>query len=130
MAEYQRTFRSSRWLFAILLAALTISVAGTSHFSSQRGPAFATLAFGALTALLAVGLVEAIAARVVLGSESLEIVSNFRRRRVLRTEILRLVAEKGTPIALELRSGEWLRLPSVVTIHPNTVRAWLKQSSD
>jgi phosphatidylglycerophosphate synthase len=130
MAKYPRTFRSSPWVFAILFVALTISVAGTRQFSSQQGSALATFALGMLVAVFTIGLIEAITARVVLGTEFLEIVSNFRRKRVLRTEILRVVAEKGAPIALELRSGGWLKLPSVGAVHPNAIRAGLKQSSD
>jgi hypothetical protein len=107
-----------------------ISVVGIRHFSSQRGSALAIFVFGMLSAVFAIGLVEAITARVVLSPDFIEIVSNFRRKRVLRTEILRIVAEKGTPIALELRSGGWLKLPSVGTIHPDTIRAWLKQPSE
>jgi hypothetical protein len=81
------------------------------YFSLQRGSVFETFALGVLTALFLIGLVEAITARVVLGSEFIEIVSNFRRRRVRRSEILRVVAERGAPPALELRSGGWLKLP-------------------
>jgi hypothetical protein len=66
----------------------------------------------------------------VLGAESLEIVSNFKRRSVPRSEIVRAVGEKGVPVAVELRSGGWLKLPPLGSgPHANTVRAWIRQDA-
>lgn len=32
------------------------------------------------------------------------------------------VAEKGSPLALQLQSGVWVQLPPIGALHPNTVR--------
>jgi hypothetical protein len=78
----------------------------------------------------AVAIAEAATARVVLGESELEIVSNFRRRRYDRAGFVRVVGEKGVPVALERREGGWVKLPSFAGgPHANTVRAWLKRTT-
>ena len=87
MAEYPLVFRTSRWILGIVGVSLTICVAGAVHFSSRPGSSLETFGLGGLAVLFAIGLADGLFARVVLGIEFLEIVSNFRRIRVRRADI-------------------------------------------
>lgn len=127
MASYPLVFRTSRWILAIVGGGLAICVAGARHFSHRPGDSLETFGFAGLAIMFAIGLVEGLHARVVLGTATLEIVSNFRRTVVPRGDVVRAVGEKGVPVAIELRSGAWLKLPSLGTgPHANTIRAWLR----
>ena len=129
MAEYPLAFRTSLWVLGLVSCGLVISVAGTWYFSSRTGASIETFGFIGLSIMFAAGLVEGLLARVVLGTELLEMVSNFKRTRVRREEIVRAVGERGVPVAVELRSGGWLKLPALGTgPHANTVRAWLRNA--
>jgi hypothetical protein len=131
MAAYPLAFRTSRWILALVAAGLAISVAGSWHFSKGPGAAIETFGFVGLAVMFTIGLIEGLVARVVLGIRTLEIVSNFRGTEVPRTDIVRAVGEKGVPVAVELRSGGWLKLPALGTgPHANTVRAWLRNAPE
>lgn len=130
MIQFPLVFKTSRWVLGIVAAGLAICVAGTLHFSRQPGAELEVVALTGLTLLFAVGLVEGLTARVELNLETLEVVTNFRRRAIPRAEVIRAVGEKGVPVAIELRSGGWLKLPRLGTgPHANTVRAWIKRSA-
>jgi len=124
------TYRISLWLLGIIAMGLVISAAGAVLFAGREGESVEAVGLAGLAILFAVGIVEGLASRVVLGAESLEVVSSFKRTTVPRAEIVRVVGEKGVPVAVQLRSGEWLKLPRLGTgPHANTVRAWVKRAS-
>jgi hypothetical protein len=108
---------------------LLISIAGTVFFVVRAERWLEIALFALLDVLFVAGVAEGLTARVTLGAEALEIVSNFKRTIVPRDDLLRVVGEKGVPVALERRSGGWVRLPSLGSgPHPNTVRAWIRRT--
>ena len=125
MIELPRTYRTSFWVIGIVLAGLGISVAGFLLFKREPDEVWVTLGFGGLVVAFALGLADCLTSRVRLTADSLEVRSNFKRKVLLASEVVRVVAEKGAPVALQLRRGGWFHLPSLGTgPHPNTLRAW------
>jgi hypothetical protein len=123
-----QVFPAATWLRSLVLAGLVISVAGSIVLFSLRPGSWHWYLLLFLAALFAVGLVESFTSKVVLGEDTLLIRSNFRATTVPRSDIAAVRYERGSPVALELRSGKWIELPS----HgggpdPSTVRAWLKR---
>lgn len=126
--EERREFKSVRWLPVLIGGACSVFLLGAVVLLRHDGPTPTVWALAGLSGLFAVGLAESMTARVVLDPEHLEIVSNFRRTVIPRSELVRAVAEKGVPLALERTSGDWVKLPGTVRgPHINTVRAWLKR---
>ena len=129
MIELPQTYRPSFWVIGTILAGLGISIAGLLLFRREPDEFWTTLGFGGLVVAFALGLADGLSSRVQLSADSLEVKSNFRRRKVVPSDVVRVVAEKGAPVALELRQGGWFRLPSFGTgPHPNTLRAWVRRS--
>lgn len=126
---WPRVFRTSPWMYALLAVAQAMFTAGAIFFRGRPDDRVAWLAFVGFAVFGVVALAEAATARVVLGETELEIVSNFRRRRYDRAGFVRVVGEKGVPVAVECRQGGWIKLPSLGSgPHANTVRAWLKRT--
>jgi hypothetical protein len=122
-------YRTSPWVLGIVALGLAISVAGTVLFArrADRWPELGL--FAVLDVLFAAGLVEGLTARIVLGTDALEIRSKFQRASHPRGDFIRAVGEKGVPVALERRSGGWVKLPSLGSgPHANTVRAWIRKA--
>ncbi|MBL8516946.1 MAG: hypothetical protein JNM76_08250 [Betaproteobacteria bacterium] len=123
-------FRAATWYIvaACLAWALFVTVALVSWRAS--GFSLVTLGLAAGSVLALAGLADALTLRVTLQADAIDYVCNFRRRRVARADIKRVVAEKGTPLTLELSSGGWVRLPSLGgRLHANTLRAWLRRGA-
>jgi len=74
------------------------------------------------------GFIDAMTARVELNNESIVIVQNLIRREYPRSMFVKVTWGKGMPVALQSKSGEWVRLPGVGKSSQavvNTLRAWL-----
>lgn len=127
---WPRVFRTSPWMHALLAVAQAMFSAGAIFFWGRPDDRGVWLLFVGLAVFGVVAIAEAATARVVLGETELEIVSNFRARRYDRAGFVRVVGEKGVPVALERREGGWIKLPSLGSgPHANTVRAWLRSAS-
>lgn len=127
---WPRSFRTSPWMYAMLAVAQAMFSAGAIFFRGRPDDRVVWLTFVGLAVFGVVAIAEAATARVVLGETELEIVSNFRRRRYDRADLVRVVGEKGVPVAVERRQGGWIKLPSLGSgPHANTVRAWLRSGS-
>lgn len=130
MPEERREFRTARWVVFFLGGVFSGCLFGAVCLLLSDGPSATALMLAGLAALFAAGLAESATARVELGPDRIEIVSNFRRIVVLRSDLVRAVAEKGVPIAIERASGGWIKLPEAVAgPHINTLRAWLRRTA-
>lgn len=127
MTQYPLVFRTSPWIFVILGIGLLISLVGVRYFFLHSGIGIETIGFVSLSLLFLAGLLDGLFSRTVLGEDTLEFVSNFRRTRINRADIQRVVGEKGVPVAVQLQSGEWIKLGST-SPHANTIRAWVKRN--
>ena len=78
-------------------------------------------------------LADVFLTRIVLGSDSLRVVSisDFQSRTIPRAEIASVTWASGCGAALTLRDGKGVRLPSVgrnAQGLTNTIRTWLKRT--
>jgi hypothetical protein len=127
--ELPQTYRTARWLLGILVLGLTICVGGLVDFIRRPGESIATIGFAVLVLLFVAGLAEALSNRIVLEHDRLDVRNRFKRKVVLASDVTRVVAEKGVPIALQLRDGRWYKIPSLGTgPQPNTLRAWVRRN--
>lgn len=123
-----RTFRAAVWLIVVVVLGLAAFCAATWFMYRQEGISFTMLGLAVGSALALGGLADVLTTRVTLEADAIESFAKFRYRRIPRADIIRVVAEKGCPIALELRTGGWAKLPELGgRLHPNTLRAWLKR---
>lgn len=99
MIELPQTYRTPFWMIGLVLLGLGISIAGFLYFRQEPDEHWTTLGFGGLVVAFALGLADALTCRVWLAEESLEVRSNFRRRKVSPSEVVRVVAEKGAPVS-------------------------------
>lgn len=80
----------------------------------------------ALGLLTLTGLADALTTRVTLHDEQLETVHNFRRKRQPRSGLVKVVAERGCPIAIQCEDGSWIHLPETVQgPSAQMLRAWI-----
>lgn len=90
------------------------------------------LAFIALAGLFTAALAELATDRVELRSDSLVMVSAFRRRTIPRTDVVAVTWGKGVGVSVRLADDSWVKLPTVGKgglSGVNTVRAWIKRTS-
>jgi hypothetical protein len=72
--------------------------------------------------------VESLVLRVRLTDDAL-LVTDLRGRRCYPlTEIAKMEEAKGSPTAILLVDGRWVKLPSVGNSLGNSIRAWIKNS--
>lgn len=130
MAQQRLEFRTLRWVLLLVAGAFVGCLLGAAGLFRTQGVTATTLGLAGLAIFFGVALLESMMARVVLDADHLEIVSNFRRIVVPRSDLVRAVAEKGVPVALERASGGWVRLPGTLTgPHVNSLRAWLQRTA-
>ncbi len=122
-----RTCFRNPWWHAVLLAFASAAALFVAYL--LRAESIWLLAFFLLFGVLcAVGCVESRIAFLRLESESLELFSNFRRKRLAKHAIQSINWAKGSGASLKLASGRWLELPSFgvsAQSLANSVRAWL-----
>jgi hypothetical protein len=107
-AEERYVVRPPRLLPALGLA-IMVAVAATFFILDESS----LWKLGGLTLGLVflLGFADSMTAFVSLGEHDLTVRSNFRTRHVLTVDITKVVRAKGCPLALQMRTGEWYRLP-------------------
>jgi len=130
MSEERQEFRTPVWLTGVLSVAMGTSVIFAVLLGDLEGFRYESIALWCIAVFFAIGTLDSRTTKVVLDIDTLEIISNFRRKVIPRSELVRVVSEKGTPIALERKAGGWVKLPGTVSgLHPNKIRAWLKRGT-
>lgn len=128
MSAYQgrREFRAgAAAIIAVTLAAL-IFAAGAVMTYRLRGWYWVSIVLTCGSVLGLAGVIQTMALRVVLTDDALLVTDYPGRRRYLIGDIVRVEEAKGTPTAILLKDGRWVKLPAVGTELGNSIRAWLK----
>ena len=124
-----REFRAPRWIVAsTALGALIFPLVAWS-LCRKEGLTLLTLVSFGMCVLAVGGLLDALTSFVRVTDRELVVRTNLRRRSYPRSAFVTANWAKGSPVALELREGGWLRLPPVGSSAQgvvNTLRAWLK----
>ena len=107
-AEERYLVRPPRLLNALGLAIMVAVAATFFILDESRLWKLGGLTLGLVFLL---GFADAMTAFVSLGEHDLIVRSNFRARRILIKDITKVVRAKGCPLALQMRTGEWDRLP-------------------
>jgi len=91
------------------------------------------LGLAAFALLAAAGFLDATVSRLEMDGDSLHVVSLFRRRRYVRSAIVKVQWEGGSGVGLRLSDGSWVELPDLgrnIQGLAHTLRAWLKSHDD
>jgi hypothetical protein len=129
--QHDRALRTAGWLIGASAGAALLFFAGFAGAMYLRGPGWPALAFGVLSIVGALGLMDVARRRVVLARAELRIVSIWSQRVYSRDTIASVTWESGVGVALKLVSGGWVKLPELGRNSQsvaNTIRAWLKQT--
>lgn len=125
-------FRSPRWVAAFLaLVAVGLIIGSILYYRSEG----LSLMFALMTAFglfAIVGIADSLSTSVRLYSDSLVIMSNFRRRAIPRSELEHVTWEGGVGVSLRMKSGSWVKLPDVGNSQSvtNSIRAWIRRHPD
>ena len=93
-----------------------------------RGWNVVSISMALATVALGIGsIIESLLLKIELTDEAMLVTDLRGRKRYDAAEIERIEEAKGGPPAILLRSGKWVKLPSVGSSLGNSVRAWLKQ---
>jgi hypothetical protein len=113
-------------LFAVIV------VVGLITGYRDEGLSIATAGYGVLAILGVLGLVGAARCRIVLDSDTLEVVELWSRKRYARSDIEVVKFEWGSGVFLQVAGGGWTKLPELgrnAQGIANTVRAWRKRAN-
>ena len=125
----KRIFRSPPWYVAFVAFATLLFAAGAWQTYSTRGLHPVSLGLMVMMVLGVLGVIEVIVDRVILTDDALHVVRIWSRRRYAKSDIVSVTQMKGTPVSLRLSNGRWANLPTVA-VHPNTLRAWLRDTRE
>jgi hypothetical protein len=134
MSHYngRRIFRSAPWLIGAVVAADMLFVCGAVFSYHSQGLSRMTMLYFGLAAFGALGIVEALTARLLLADDALHVTKFWTRRSYPRATIRQATYAKGCPVTLELSNGQWAKLPDLghntqgIT---NSIRAWLRATT-
>ena len=111
-----------------IMIALTLGFASgaTSPTGRPAGPGCRS-ALALATLVLGLGsVIESLVLRIELTDDAVVVTRLTGKQRIPRESIERVEEAKGVPPALLLRSGQWVKLPSVGSYIGNSIRSWLK----
>lgn len=131
MAWTTRVFRAPTWIKGLnALGVVFFTLSAIVLLGEQEGVWWTTSGSLALMVLSWLGLLDTFTTRVVLGEETLEIVSNFSKKTFDRSALIRVQGEigvRGVSVALARRAGGWILRPAwLERSRVNTLRAWLR----
>ncbi len=123
-----QVFRADGWVGWVVLAGCVVSCIGALALFLSEGSGLYSAGLVLLASFFLVAYLENRHTRVQLTDDQLLVAVNFRAHYYARSDLLRVVAEKGCPVAIETRSGAWIQLPETISsLHPNTLRAWIRR---
>jgi hypothetical protein len=111
-----------------LMIVLTLGFAAGAIFTYRTaGWTWVSVGFALATVVLGFGsVIESLVQRIELTDDAVVVTRLTGVQRIPRESIERVAEAKGVAPALLLRSGQWVKLPSVGSYVGNSIRSWLK----
>jgi hypothetical protein len=124
-----RVFRASPLYLAYLGLQAALLGGATWLLWRQGGWDWLTITLALVTVVIGGGgLAEAWRTRIDLRDDALVITTLWGIRHIARRDIATVRAERGSPPAVQLTDGSWVRLPSLGKQVARAVGAWLTSS--
>lgn len=115
-------------MLLIVIGVTALFASGAFVTYRERGWNWVSIGLAAATVVLGFGsILESLVLRIELTEDAMLVTDLRGRKRYAMTEIERIAEAKGSPPAILLKGGHWVKLPSVGSELGNSVRAWLKQ---
>ena len=124
-----RVFRMAKWYRILsVFAMLAIGGAGTFYLRGD-GEWWQRLGGAALIAFGVAGFLDVQVSRIILGDDTIQLISLIRKRTFPRADLESAKVEGGA-VWLQKRAGGWLKLPdtgaNALSVR-NSVDAWIKK---
>jgi len=127
MYKGRRVFRIGRGMQLVFVGLTALFAAGAWMTHRQGGWGWVSIGLAVATVVLGFGsILESLVLRIELADDAMIVTELTGRRRYPKTDIDRVAEAKGVSPSLLLKSGRWVKLPSVGSDLGNSVRAWLK----
>ena len=116
-------------MLLVFVSITALFALGAAMTYRERGWGWLSISLACATVVLGFGsILESLVLRIELTDDAMLVTDLTGRRRYSKADIDRIGEAKGTPPALLLKNGRWIKLPSVGSDLGNSVRAWLKQT--
>jgi hypothetical protein len=128
MYRGRRVFRMGPGMSLVFIALTAFFALGAWMTYRERGWGWLSITLACATVVLGFGsILESLILRIELTDDAMLVTELMGRKRYSKSDIDRIGEAKGTPPALLLKGGRWVKLPSVGSDLGNSVRAWLKE---
>jgi len=124
----RREFRAGRAIIIVSVFVALLFATGAVMTYRLRGWNWVSVGLACATVAGIGGIIESLVIRVRLTDDALLVTDLRGRRRYALAEITSVEEAKGSPTAILLSNGRWVRLPGVGSSLGNSIRAWLKHS--
>lgn len=115
-------------MLLVFVGITALFAVGTSMAYREGGLGWVSIGLACATVVLGFGsILEGLVLRIELTDDAMLVTDLRGRRRYSKADIDGIEEAKGSPAALILKGGRWVKLPSVGSDLGNSVRAWLKQ---
>jgi hypothetical protein len=132
MSSANRIIYVATWLRVTTIVAAVIPFIGFIELWPSNGLSLGVLILLAIGVFGIIGVADALISRIILGDDSIQIISLFRKRAIPRAEIISVTWQAGYGVIVKLREGGWIKIPNTghnIQGQANTFRAWLNRPS-
>ncbi|HUG53464.1 MAG TPA: hypothetical protein VMR21_07680 [Vicinamibacteria bacterium] len=125
--------RTAPWVIVLTGVAALASAGAAAVLLGRQGTSPGNLVLALLAALLTVASLDAAVTRLEMEGDALHVVSLFRRRKYVRSGVVKAARACGSGVGLRLSDGSWVRLPELGRSSrglAHSLRAWLQAHDD
>ena len=127
MYNGRRLFKHGPGTTIVMVSTTALFGAVTLVSYAARGWTMVSMGMGVAVCIGIAAIIESRIARIEITDDALVVRDLRGTRRYAIGDIEKVEESKGAPTAIKLKSGPWVKLPSVGSDVGNSIRAWLKQ---
>lgn len=129
MYNGRRVFRRGPGMLLVFVGLTALFAVGAWTIYQDRGWNWVSVGMAGATIVLGLGsIIESLVLRIELTDDAMVVTELNGRKRYPKADIQGIEEAKGSPAAILLKNGRWVKLPLVGSNVGNSVRAWLRQS--